>query len=72
MGNGRSELEAALMGVRPSVGDVTEEERGFVGVNNGGALQEGDGSERDIVCRAPDTTLHHHLPTLYASACAWR
>ena len=62
--NRRSKFGAALLSLRPCIGDVTEDNRKAVRVNNGGALQEADGSERNIVCGAPDTTLHHLTESL--------
>ena len=62
--NSRSKFGAALMSLSPCVGDVTEDKRKPFRINNGGALQEADGSERNIVCGAPDTTLHHLTESL--------
>lgn len=57
--NGRSEFDAALVGLLPRVGNVAEDERKSVSVDDGGALQEGDRSERNVVGRAAETSLHY-------------
>jgi len=56
--NGRSEFDAAVVGLLPRVGDVAGDERESVTVNDGGALQKGDRSERNVVGGAADTSLH--------------
>ena len=56
--NGRSKFDAALVCLGPRVGNVTGDKRKSVAVNDGGAVQEADWSERNVVGRAPDTSLH--------------
>jgi len=62
--NGGSEFDASLMSLRPCVGDIVVDDGEFVTVNNGGALQEADWSERNIVSVALDSTFHRHLLTV--------
>lgn len=58
MGKSGSESFASQKGLSPGVVDVTVDNRGSVAVDCGGALQEGDWTERNVVGVAPNRALH--------------
>jgi len=66
--NGRSKFNAALVGLCPCVGNVAEDHRNVATVSHGGTLQEADWSDRNVVRRAPDTSLHRSLSYFFANS----
>ena len=55
---GRGESGTSLERLCPSVADSSMDERKSFTVDGGGALQEGDGSERRVVGRASVHSVH--------------
>lgn len=61
LGKRRSESSASFKRLSPSVLDITVHNRGSISVNKCWTLQEADWRQRNIVCGAPDHTLHWWL-----------
>lgn len=58
LGERGGDSDAAVTGLAPRVGDRTVDYGSSVGVDDGGSVEEADGSERNVVGRRLDCSLH--------------
>ena len=58
LGKSRSKFSATFKGVFPGVLDITVHNRRFIIVDQCWPLQEADGREWGVICRASNHTLH--------------